>query len=214
MELEGIGGAGREGRFLSGGNGGERGEMGGDGLGGEFGTQGGPMGIGGAEEGFFRVVDAMLAEEGFEVGDLDAGGGDFVEEGFLGGGVCGGEVEGEFVGVNGGFGGNGDEEEVDAEDFEGGGVFLDDGERVGAFDVELGEVGGLGEVALGEVGEFFDDKAPGRDSTGDGGLAFGGGGKGGGDCSGEVGCAGGSGEQEAGEEDAWSLHGWGKGYGR
>jgi hypothetical protein len=25
---------------------------------------------------------------------------------------------------------------------------------------------------------------------------------------------GGSGEQEAGEEDAWSLHGWGKGYGR
>ena len=144
---------------------------------------------------------------------MDAGGGDFVEEGFLGGGVGGGEVEGEFVGVNGGFGGDGDEEEVDAEDFEGGGVFLDDGERVGAFDIELGEVGGQGEVAFGEVGEFFDDKAPGRNGTGDGGLAFGGGGKRSGNGSGEVGCVGGSGKRKANEEDAWSLHGWEKGYG-
>lgn len=144
---------------------------------------------------------------------MDTGGSDFVEEGFLGGGVCGSEVGGEFVGVDGGFGGDGDEEEIDAEDFECGSVFLDDGERVGAFDVELGEVGGLGEVALGEVGEFFDDKAPGRNSTGDGGLAFGGGGKRSGDGSVEVSRVGGSGKQEAGEEDAWSLHGWGKGYG-
>lgn len=114
MELEGSGSASGEGRFLCGRKGGERGEVGGDGLGGEFGAEGGPMGVGGTEEGFFRVVDAMLAEEGFEVGDLDAGGGDFVEEGFLGGGVGGGEVGGEFFRVDGGFGGDGYEEEIDA----------------------------------------------------------------------------------------------------
>lgn len=71
----------------------------------------------------------------------------------------------------------------------------------------------MGEVALREVGEFFDDKTPGSDSAGDSGLAFGGGGKRSGDCSGEVGRVGENGKREANEEDAWSLHGLGKGYG-
>ncbi len=114
MELESLRGAGCEGGLLCSGDGRKRRKVSGDSLGGEFGAEGGPMGVGGAEEGFFRVVDAMLAEEGFEVGDLDAGARDFVEEGFLGGGVGGGEVGGEFFGVDGGFGGDGDEEEIDA----------------------------------------------------------------------------------------------------
>jgi hypothetical protein len=83
MELEGFGRRGLEGGFGCGCDGGQRGEMSSDGGGGEFGTARGPMGIGGAEEGFVRVRRAMLAEEGFEISDLDAGAGDFVEEGLL-----------------------------------------------------------------------------------------------------------------------------------